>query len=131
VLLIPVVLLAILFCIGYMYYGRLWLRCHVANASVPLASIIGLTFKKVRADTVMLAYIDANKAGLKVELDELVEHYLAGGNVMQVVRACISAKKDGRDVSIAEARSVDLQGKDVLKELGTPIASIRTGNRDE
>jgi uncharacterized protein YqfA (UPF0365 family) len=114
-----------------MYYGRLWLRCHIAKASVPLTTIIGLTFKKVRADIVMMAYIEAHKNELRVELDELVKHYLAGGDVTQVVRACISAKKDGREVAVAEACAVDLKGEDVLKELGTPIASIGTENRDE
>jgi len=74
----------------------------------------------------MIAYTESHKAGMQVELEDLVAHYLAGGDVMQVVRACSSAKKDGRDVSLTEAFVIDLDGKDVLKEIGTSIAHIDT-----
>lgn len=57
--------------------------------------------------------ISATKAGLTVNRDELEAHYLAGGNVISVVTALISADKANIDLSFKVATAIDLAGRNV------------------
>jgi uncharacterized protein YqfA (UPF0365 family) len=59
--------------------------------------------------------ISATKAGLLVEVPLLEAHYLAGGNVIKVVNALISANKANLDLSFEKAAAIDLAGRDVLE----------------
>jgi uncharacterized protein YqfA (UPF0365 family) len=59
--------------------------------------------------------ITANKAGLKLTTNELETHYLAGGNVPNVIRALISADKANINLSFKQATAIDLAGRDVFE----------------
>jgi uncharacterized protein YqfA (UPF0365 family) len=60
--------------------------------------------------------IEAYKAGLKtVKRDELEAHYLAGGNVENVVHALVSAEKANIDLGFKMATAIDLAGRDVFE----------------
>jgi uncharacterized protein YqfA (UPF0365 family) len=59
--------------------------------------------------------IASTKAGLKLNRDELEAHYLAGGNVVAVVNALISADKANMGLDFKVATAIDLAGRDVLQ----------------
>ena len=60
--------------------------------------------------------ISAVKAGLQgVSIDDLEAHYLAGGNVVRVVNALISADKANIKMPFKRAAAIDLAGRDVLE----------------
>ena len=48
-------------------------------------------------------------------IQELETHYLAGGNVPQVIRALISADKANIDLIFKQATAIDLAGRDVFE----------------
>jgi uncharacterized protein YqfA (UPF0365 family) len=61
------------------------------------------------------AQISVTKAGLDISTNDLETHYLAGGNVLQVVNALISADKAGIRLPFKTATAIDLAGRDVLE----------------
>jgi uncharacterized protein YqfA (UPF0365 family) len=54
------------------------------------------------------------KAGLDIPVNDLEAHYLAGGNVVNVVHAMISADKANIVMPFKRAAAIDLAGRDVL-----------------
>lgn len=59
--------------------------------------------------------ITANKAGIPITTNELETHYLAGGNVPNVIRALISAEKANINLDFKQATAIDLAGRDVFE----------------
>ena len=48
-------------------------------------------------------------------MGKLEAHYLAGGNVVKVINALVSADKANLGLSFERATAIDLAGRDVLK----------------
>ncbi|HEX9740433.1 MAG TPA: flotillin-like protein FloA, partial [Ignavibacteriaceae bacterium] len=59
--------------------------------------------------------ITATKAGIKVEQGKLEAHLLAGGNVIKVINALVSADKANLGLTFERATAIDLAGRDVLE----------------
>jgi uncharacterized protein YqfA (UPF0365 family) len=60
--------------------------------------------------------IEAHKAGLvDITRDDLEAHYLAGGHVVRVVHALVSAAKANIELSFKTATAIDLAGRDVFE----------------
>ena len=71
----------------------LWIAAWASGAYVGLFTLIGMRLRRVPPGTVVTARISAVKAGLDISINDLEAHYLAGGNVVRVVNAMISADK--------------------------------------
>ena len=71
----------------------LWIAAWASGAYVGLFTLIGMRLRRVPPTTVVTARISAVKAGLDISINDLEAHYLAGGNVVRVVNAMISADK--------------------------------------
>jgi uncharacterized protein YqfA (UPF0365 family) len=54
-------------------------------------------------------------------VDDLETHYLARGNVLNVVRALIAASKAGIELTFPRAAAIDLAGRDVLDAVKTSV----------
>jgi uncharacterized protein YqfA (UPF0365 family) len=115
-LLIMIFGLIILFFI-FLYFVPvgLWITAIFANAKVTIGSLIGMRIRKVPPGIIVNSLITANKAGLPVTTNELETHYLAGGNVPNVIRALISADKANISLSFKQATAIDLAGRDVFQ----------------
>ena len=100
-----------------------WFRARLANAPVSWGSLIGMFFRKVPYGMITDSRISAVKAGLPFTTDQLEAHYLAGGDVLNVVLACIAADKAGIDLSFDRACAIDLATKDTGK---TVLEAVRT-----
>jgi uncharacterized protein YqfA (UPF0365 family) len=93
----------------------LWIAAWASGAYVGLLTLIGMRFRRVPPATVVTARISAVKAGLDISINDLEAHYLAGGNVVRVVNALISADKANIVMPFKRAAAIDLAGRDVLE----------------
>ena len=77
-------------------FGSLWLQAQMSGADVSMGSLIGMYFRQVRSSIVVNAKIMAAQAGLDIDrktgisTQRLEAHYLAEGNVMNVLNAIIA-----------------------------------------
>lgn len=116
--------LLIVFAIFARYFG-LWVQSWLTGAQIGISDLLGMTFRKVNSRTIVRSKIMATQAGLSdphLTSDSLEAHYLAGGNVQQVIRALIAAKK-AKTISLTftEASAIDLAGRDVLEAVKTSV----------
>src|SRR5438128_4105259 len=103
-----------------------WLRARVANAPVSIGKMIGMSLRKVPVGLIVDNRITAVKAGIDIPSDPLEAHYLAGGDVNQVILALIAADKAGIALEFNRACAIDLAtkgtGMTVLEAARTTIA---------
>src|SRR5919106_5129141 len=92
----------------------LWIAAWASGAYVGLLTLVGMRFRRVPPTVVVTARISSVKAGVDVSLNDLEAHYLAGGNVVRVVNALISADKANIPLPFKRAAAIDLAGRDVL-----------------
>lgn len=111
-IIIIVIVLIILF--TFIPFG-LWIASIAAGVPVGLVNLIGMKLRRVIPAKIVLPLIKATKAGLKVSVDKLEAHYLAGGNVDRVIDAWIAAERAGIPLSFERAAAIDLAGRDVLE----------------
>jgi uncharacterized protein YqfA (UPF0365 family) len=75
--------------------GAIWLQGYMSRADVSVASLIGMALRQVNPRLIVTAKIMGVQAGLSPVRDvatstaHLEAHFLAGGDVMRVVRAII------------------------------------------
>ena len=103
----------------------IWIRARVANAPVGMVTMVAMRLRGVPVAPIVDSRITALKAGIEVETDPLEAHYLAGGNVQQVILALIAADKAGIVLDFNRACAIDLAtkgtGKTVLEAVRTSI----------
>jgi uncharacterized protein YqfA (UPF0365 family) len=109
-----IVVVAALILLLYLVPIPLWIAAWASGAYVGLLTIIGMRLRRVPPSTVVTARISAVKAGLNISINDLEAHYLAGGNVVNVVNAMISADKANIPLPLQRAAAIDLAGRDVL-----------------
>jgi len=108
------VVVAALIVLLYLVPIPLWIAAWASGAYVGLLTLIGMRFRRVPPATVVTARISAVKAGLNISINDLEAHYLAGGNVVNVTNAMISADKANIPLPLKRAAAIDLAGRDVL-----------------
>ncbi len=72
-----------------------------------------MRLRKVPPSIVVNAMINSTKSGLNITTNEIETHYLAGGNVNNVIKALISADKANIPLTFKMATAIDLAGRDV------------------
>ncbi|HUG66840.1 MAG TPA: flotillin-like protein FloA [Pirellulaceae bacterium] len=113
-------LFALLLMAALVKYGSLWLQAYMSNADVSLLSLIGMSFRQVNPSLIVSAKIMGRQAGLNIDRHHgmstarLEAHFLAGGDVMNVIRAIVAAHRAGINLDFDRASAVDLAGRDVL-----------------
>jgi uncharacterized protein YqfA (UPF0365 family) len=100
---------------------RLWITAMASGAYVRLTTLIGMRLRRVSPIGVIIPLISATKAGLRLDINDLEAHYLAGGNVSNVVNALISADKANIDLDFKRAAAIDLAGRDVLEAVHVSV----------
>jgi len=94
----------------------LWISAYFAGVEVAIfRDLVGMRLRKVPPAAIVRPMISATKAGLKVGLDLMEAHFLAGGNVDAVILALISADKANIPLPFERATAIDLAGRDVLE----------------
>jgi uncharacterized protein YqfA (UPF0365 family) len=93
----------------------LWISALAANVKVSIFNLIGMRLRRVAPKRILFPLIKATKAGIDISVNELEAHYLAGGNVDQVVDALIAAHRADFKLPFERAAAIDLAGRDVLE----------------
>ena len=99
----------------------LWLQALFASAGVSIGSLIGMRLRKVNPKVIVLSRIQAVRAGLNITTQDLETHYLAGGRVMNVVKALIAANRANIELGFKLATAIDLAGRDILEAVQTSV----------
>lgn len=126
-LLIFAVLIGLVAMIVFWSFGSLWLQAKTSGADVSMGSLVGMYFRQVRSQVIVNAKIMAAQAGLDINrrtgisTQRLEAHYLAEGNVMNVINAIIAAQRAGIDLDFDRAAAIDLAGRDVLEAVKTSV----------
>lgn len=134
-------LLIVIVTIGMFYFIgssiSLWIQALVSGARIDLMSIIFMRFRKVPPKLVVESKIMSVKAGLDISTDDLESHFLAGGNLADVIKALIAAEKAKIKLSFNRAAAIDLAGRNVLEAvqmsvnpqiIETPLISAMSKN---
>jgi uncharacterized protein YqfA (UPF0365 family) len=111
----------IVFLMIFRYVG-LWFQAFVSGAPISLFNIVGMSLRKIPLRIMVSARITSYKAGLKsITVSDLETHYLAGGNVFNIVRAMIAADKANIPLTWRQATAIDLAGRDLLEAVKTSV----------
>ncbi len=113
---VAVVALIVVFMFFWFVPVGLWIAAVAAGVPLRIFELIGMRLRRVNPNVIVRALISSHKAGLKVATSDLEAHYLAGGNVLNVVSALIAADK-ARNISLdfTQAAAIDLAGRDVFE----------------
>jgi uncharacterized protein YqfA (UPF0365 family) len=120
-------IVALVFTAAVLKVGALWFQAYMSSADVSLLSLIGMSFRRVKPGMIVAAKIMGAQAGLDIDrrsgmsTARLETHFLAGGDVTNVVRAIIVAHRAGIDLDFDRAAAIDLAGRDVLDAVRTSV----------
>ena len=115
-------LLAIIVLAVFAAYFKLWLRAFVTRAKIGPFALLFMSLRKVNPTAIVDAKIMAVQAGLReVTTERLEAHYLAGGNIRNVIRALIIAHRAKIELNWNTAAAIDLAGRNVLEAVQTSV----------
>jgi len=118
------VLALIIFAILWRYIS-LYIQCVMTGANVSLPGLIMMTLRNVSPSVIVRAKIMAVQAGLTevypISTRDLEAHFLAGGNVPNVIRALVAAHRASIDLDWQTAQAIDLAGRDILEAVRTSV----------
>lgn len=129
--LLTLIVLAIVVVFSFIPVG-LWISALAAGVRVGIFTLVGMRLRRVPPASIVNPLIKADKAGLRVTVNQLEAHYLAGGNVDRVIDALIAAERANIDLAFERAAAIDLAGRNVLeavqmsvnpKVINTPLVS--------
>ena len=119
-----VVLLAILLVVLVFVsrYASLWIQAYVSGAHTKLFDLVGMDLRPgINPKTIVYAKIQAARAGLVIDQQQMESHVLAGGKLVRVINAMIAADKANIDLQWDTATAIDLAGRDVLDAIKTSV----------
>lgn len=93
----------------------LWISSLAANVKISIFNLIGMKLRRVTPSRIVMPLIKATKAGMNLGVNQLEAHYLAGGNVDNVINALIASERAGIELPFEKAAAIDLAGRDVLE----------------
>jgi uncharacterized protein YqfA (UPF0365 family) len=113
-----IIIALVLVLLVFFYFIPIGLYISAISAGVKVRifqDLIGMRLRKVPPSVIVKSMIAATKAGIIVYLGKLEAHFLAGGNVIKLVNALISADKANLGLTFERAAAIDLAGRDVLE----------------
>jgi len=93
----------------------LWITAQFSQVKIGILQLVFMRIRKVPPSLIVNALITSTKAGLKLTANELETHYMAGGNVNNVIKALISADKANIPMNFNMATAIDLAGRNVAE----------------
>ncbi|MEI8314242.1 MAG: flotillin-like protein FloA [Verrucomicrobiota bacterium] len=102
-----------------------WIQARFSGAPITFINLLSMKLRRVPISLIVQSRITAVKAGIPLTTDQLEAHYLAGGDVNQVVRALIAAEKATLNLGFNQAAAIDLathqSGKSVFEAVMTSV----------
>lgn len=106
-------------------YISLYIQCWLTGAGISPMHLVMMSIRKVNPAVIVRAKIMAVRAGLtevyQLTTRDLESHYLAGGNVPNVIRALVAANRASIDLDWQTAQAIDLAGRDILEAVRTSV----------
>ncbi len=108
-----------------MRFFGLWIQCATTGARIGLIELVMMRLRKVNPSVIVRCKIMAAQSDLlrvyDMETRHLEAHYLAGGNVPNVIRSLVAAHRAELNLDFDTARAIDLAGRDVLDAVRTSV----------
>lgn len=117
-------LLIFVFLLFYFVPVGMWIQAMVSLGigRITIIDLIRMRLRKISPRLIVDAVINTHKAGLvSIKTDMLETHYLAGGNVVNVVFALIASDKANIPLTFETATAIDLAGRDVKTAVETSV----------
>lgn len=115
------VIICLVLFLNYVPVG-IWMEAMSGQVNISLWFLVQMKLRRVEPASVIKPLIMGRQAGLVALTEQQLEaHYLAGGNVVRVVRALIEAHKAGIELDFSKAAAIDLAGRDVLEAVSMVI----------
>ena len=119
-LIVGALVLLVIMAMFFSFVG-IWIRALTSGARVSFLQLIAMKLRRVPPQLIVDARIQAVKAGVEIDTNSLEAHYLAGGNVMNVVRALIAADRANIALTFQRGAAIDLAGRNVLEAVRTSV----------
>ncbi len=117
-----VILFSLIIFIMFAQIIGLWISALFSGVYVNFFQLLFMRLRKVPPSLIVKALITSRKAGLaEITRNELEAHFLAGGNIIAVTNALISADKANIPLEFKQAAAIDLAGRDVLDAVRTSV----------
>ena len=117
-------LLIFVFLLFYFVPVGMWIQAMVSLGigRITIIDLIRMRLRKISPRLIVDGVINTHKAGLvSIKTDMLETHYLAGGNVVNVVFALIASDKANIPLTFETATAIDLAGRDVKTAVETSV----------
>src|SRR4051812_8343481 len=98
---------------------NLWIMAIFSGVRIGLAQLIFMRIRRVPPRIIVESLVIATKAGITLTANDLETHFMAGGNVPNVIKALISADKANIALTFKQATAIDLAGRDVFEAVQT------------
>lgn len=95
---------------------NMWIVARMSGVKVKLSTLTTMNLRKVPLPLVIKPLIKAHKAGLDLSVQQLENHYLAGGNVNRVVNTLIKVRTIDVNLSFHDIAMLDLADDDIFKK---------------
>lgn len=105
----------------FMHFLGVWIRALMSGAKVSLWALVGMKLRRIPPALIVDARISLIKAGLTLSTNDMEAHYLAGGDVLNIVKALIAADKANITLTFERAAAIDLAGRDVEEAVRTSV----------
>ena len=118
-----IILIVVLLLLYFVPVG-LWIQGIVSLGigKIGIVDLIRMRLRKISPRLVTDGVINLHKAGLdQITTDMLETHYLAGGQLGNVVKALIAADKANIPLPFETATAIDLAGRDVKEAVQTSV----------
>jgi len=123
-----IIMLALILTFGFLLFYfvpiGMWIQGVVSLGigRITIIDLIRMRLRKISPRLIVEAVINTHKAGLtNVKTDMLETHYLAGGNVPNVVVALIASDKAKIPLTFETATAIDLAGRDIKTAVETSV----------
>jgi uncharacterized protein YqfA (UPF0365 family) len=123
-----IIMLALILTFGFLLFYfvpiGMWIQGVVSLGigRITIIDLIRMRLRKISPRLIVDAVINTHKAGLtNVKTDMLETHYLAGGNVPNVVVALIASDKAKIPLTFETATAIDLAGRDIKTAVETSV----------
>ena len=120
---IPIFLIGLVLFLYFVPLG-LWIQSGVSIGwgKIGMIKLVIMRIRKIPPKLIADGIINLHRAGLDfVTSEELETHFLASGNVANVVNALIAADKANIELDYKTATAIDLAGRDVKEAVQTSV----------
>ncbi len=114
-IILPIVAIILLALFFYFVPVGLWFSATISGVKISLLQLMLMRWRKVPPGVIVTSMIEGTKAGLELNPNELESHYLAGGNVPNVIHALVSAQKASINLDFKMATAIDIAGRNVFE----------------